>query len=913
MVKFPDWPLRYGASILFVFGVLLPARSIPTRMVTPGLGAIVCLLAVIPAAAYGGFGPGIAATLVIAAGAYPRPMTPANATRHVMFVAGGVGISLVGGRARASRLRSTASDSQLAALLRGLGDPVIATDLSGRITFMNTQAQELTGWTEAEARGVSLPNVFRVDTDTDLADRAVRGRATVSVPEGTRLTPRNASPRPIEGAAAPVLDARGRASGVVLVFRDATERLRAEESLQVQAQLNRAITESAGEAVFLTDERGRVTSLNPEARRLFGFSTEEIAGRVLHDVVHHHDADGRPVPESECPLCGPSPGGEVVRGHEDQFFRSDGSAVEVICSRSPVALPGHRTGAVLIAQDIGGLKKTERELRESSRFNQFVIQNSQDGLFLLDRQLRYRVWNPAMERFTGLRADEVLGRAATDVFPEIQEFGIARVFERVLAGESGLVAELHLKTPIEPGKRWFSATHSPVRSAEGDVDGVIVLIRDIDDQRRVEQANATYARRLEHLREIDVAILEARSAREVSSSAMERLTRIVPSWMSCVLIYDFPRNEFEVLASAGRLGKLLPAGTRAGHLLENNPCVETLKQGRNWVSADVPNADHRSPVVAALAAEGLRSCVFAPLTVGGELIGSLDLGSDRVDDYTQADVDAIRGVADRLAVAIRQALLLKELQDSKENLELLSRRLINAEEGERRRISRELHDEIGQSLTALKIHMHVACKGLPADSPARARLDDGATLIDHTIKQVRGISLDLRPSLLDDLGLVAAVRALVHRQAKIAGFAARFTPDADDLAFRLDTETETACYRVAQEALTNVARYAQAAVVEVALRLGPRDLRLTVRDDGSGFDAGAAQARADSGVSTGMIGMRERVVLLGGRFQIRSAPGEGVEVCAEFPVHADGPDLRLDPDRRRRNGQPWPADEHDVA
>jgi signal transduction histidine kinase len=163
-----------------------------------------------------------------------------------------------------------------------------------------------------------------------------------------------------------------------------------------------------------------------------------------------------------------------------------------------------------------------------------------------------------------------------------------------------------------------------------------------------------------------------------------------------------------------------------------------------------------------------------------------------------------------------------------------------------------------------------------------ARLDDSVSLIDRVLQQVRTLSLDLRPALLDDLGLAPALNWLLHRQAERAGFVARFSADQADA--RLPSDLETTCFRVAQEALTNIVRYARARSVSVELERGAAELRLAVRDDGVGFDVAAARARAARGQSSGLLGMQERVDLLGGQMRIESAPGQGAAIFVWLPL-----------------------------
>jgi len=214
-------------------------------------------------------------------------------------------------------------------------------------------------------------------------------------------------------------------------------------------------------------------------------------------------------------------------------------------------------------------------------------------------------------------------------------------------------------------------------------------------------------------------------------------------------------------------------------------------------------------------------------------------------------------------------------------LQRLSRSLLEAQESERRAVARELHDELGQSLQAIKINLQTAQR-FPQEGAAR--LAESIGLVDHTIQQVRALSVDLRPSLLDDLGLVAALEWYVDRQAQRFGFVGRFVATPHDL--RLNPTVETACFRIVQEALTNVARHAQATHVRIDLRRQDEELHLVIRDDGVGCDARAMQEQAVQGASFGLLGMRERAELAGGTFTMRSAPAQGTEIQLRFPLRS---------------------------
>jgi len=223
----------------------------------------------------------------------------------------------------------------------------------------------------------------------------------------------------------------------------------------------------------------------------------------------------------------------------------------------------------------------------------------------------------------------------------------------------------------------------------------------------------------------------------------------------------------------------------------------------------------------------------------------------------------------------------EKLHDSNDKLQLLSRRLVESQETERRHIARELHDEVGQTLTVAEMNLQALLQTSRA-APFKGRLSESLQAVERVLAQVRDLSLSLRPSMLDDLGLCPALRWYTNRQATLVGLKAEFR--ADDLEDRLDTVIETACFRVAQEALTNVARHARARAVAVELRRLDGQIHLFVRDDGVGFDVSGFREQAVLGASLGLLSMEERATLADGGFACISAPGKGTEIHAWFPV-----------------------------
>jgi len=225
--------------------------------------------------------------------------------------------------------------------------------------------------------------------------------------------------------------------------------------------------------------------------------------------------------------------------------------------------------------------------------------------------------------------------------------------------------------------------------------------------------------------------------------------------------------------------------------------------------------------------------------------------------------------------------LIAKARTGRRRLQILSRKRIDVQEAERRGLARELHDEIGQALTAIKIHLQGAMR-VPEAASVESHLTEGIGIVERVLQQVRNLSLDLRPSMLDDLGLMAALRWYLDRQSQTSGIKIAFIGDPS--IERFPQEIETTCFRLVQEALTNILRHARASEVHVEIAPAEKGLQLVIRDNGIGFDVSDAMEHGRSGESSGLLGMEERAILAGGEINLKSRPGEGAEIRVFIPL-----------------------------
>jgi PAS domain S-box-containing protein len=685
----------------------------------------------------------------------------------------------------------------------------------------------------------------------------------------------------------------------------------AEEALLSQAQ----IIDQIHDAVISTDLDGYVTSWNKGAERMFGYAAEEALGQPI-SFIYREDQHEFMEQQVIAPL-------KAKGRHEIEapVQRKPGESFYIHLSLALLRdSMGSAIGMIGYSMDITERKRAEAQVKAQAQQQTVVAELGQSALTGQDL-------SPLMNEAVAVVAQtlEVEYCKLLELLPGEEAF----LLRAGVGWKEGLVGQALIEAGFDSQAGYTLLSSEPVitedlrtetrfrrpplLSEHGVVSGLSVIIHGRErpfgilgahtarqrtftedeihflqavanvlaaaiERKRTEASLRQQAKRLEILREIDQAILAAQSLKAIVQAALDRIRELVPSLGADVVFFDLEANQGTVLSAvvdneANFADRLVP--------LEVFGDLEELRQGRAYLVEDIDTVAPQQPALQAMRARGVHSYLSVPLVVQGELIGSLNLGANRPGAYRSEDVDIVREVANSLATAIQQAQLFEQVQAAHKRLQSLSRRLVEAEEVERRRIARELHDEIGQTLTAVKINLQAL--QLPAD-PAELgpRLAKSIKIAEQALQQVRNLSLDLRPSLLDDLGLVATLRWYVDRQAQWGGFTAQFIAEPSEID--LPPELEIVCFRVVQEALTNVIRHAAARRVVVELRQHGTELALTVGDDGVGFETQVALERAVGGASMGLLGMQERVLLAGGQIDIESTPGHGAEIRVRFPL-----------------------------
>jgi PAS domain S-box-containing protein len=583
------------------------------------------------------------------------------------------------------------------------------------------------------------------------------------------------------------------------------------------------------DCIVTIDHQGRVVEFNPAAEKTFGYKRDAMIGQLMGDLII-------PPTLRERYRCGLahylSTGEAAVLGQRIEVtgMRSDHSEfpVELATTRVGAQEPPMFTGFI---RDITERKQAEEALAEQSVRYKTLMETSADSICVVNANGDLQEANAEFLRRRGYSAGEAKALNVVDWDPDWTREALKERLRQIMGGHAVFERRHRCKDgsvfDVEVGA-------TSVRIADKQL--FLCVTRDITERKLAERVRHESDERFRQLAEnisetfwVWTAVLGNAQCLYVSP-AYETI------WgRSCESLYSSPQSWKKALHPSDKEQVLAEiANLNIEKMNELTYRIVRPDQSIRWI----------------------RDRIFPVRDVNGVVIRFAGIAED-VTKRKQAE---------------------EQVRKANRQLRILSRRRIQEQEDERRRLSRELHDQIGQSLTAAKINVEALRS---ATSPALiGRLDETTAILDQLLDQVRQISLDLRPPMLDDLGLVPALRSFIDEQGRRASVAVRFS--AENIPEKLDPEIQITCFRIAQEAITNAVRHAKATQLDIALRCTHgKNLRLLARDNGIGFDAHPTQAQA---VDLGLIGIRERAALVGGRAKIISSPRKGTTIDVSLPL-----------------------------
>ncbi|MGE5313107.1 MAG: PAS domain S-box protein [Acidobacteriota bacterium] len=679
------------------------------------------------------------------------------------------------------------------------------------------------------------------------------------------------------------------------LIHDISERIQAEEALHESNDRYRSLVESSPDGVILY-KNGIFLYANSAALSMYGAeSFEMLQSKMVLDLIHEDDRDAISARMQAVET------GEVLPLQETRIRRIDGSILHVESAGSRVNYRGGYANQIII-RDITERKKKEEELFRLNRTYKALSSGSQAMMRATD-ELQFMQDVCTIIREECCYSLVWIGLAQNDEYKSVRpvmysgfdsgyletlniswgdnERGLGPTGTAIRTGEYRTCANMLTDPSFAPWrgeavKRGYASSIAfPLKNQQGTFGALTIYAREPEgfapsEIRLLNEMAADLAYGITALR---LRAEHAKMEEEIRRSRDLLEHRVVERTRELARSEERFRTTLENLPEGCMI---IDCGWM--YLYVNDAIARRMgRRKRDIVAHTVMELEpeiESTPVF-----ECYRSCMEE--RINREFIHDVALADGSTRTIELHCVPIPEGIFVLSADITERIRTERALRQYNEQLQSLSQRLIEAQEAERRRIAFELHDEIGQVLTAIQLNL----RGIVDFEDAKdipERLEETIGFTDRLLQQVREMSVDLRPWMLDQLGLVASVRWYVDKQAQRGKFTMEF--DARNITGRLPTLIEITSYRVIQETVTNIVRHAQATNVRVALALIDGALVAEISDNGIGFSMDELKDRPISGRGLGTLGMKERITSLGGTIEISSAPGRGTTVKFELPL-----------------------------
>ncbi len=580
------------------------------------------------------------------------------------------------------------------------------------------------------------------------------------------------------------------------------------------------VVEELEEMIVVVDRDYRYLLANRAYLESHKVKYEEVVGRFVWEVLDREYFDQVVKPNIDRAFAGQSVKYETDYRYSTQGWR------RLLVLYSPIEHDGRIERVACVLRDITERKRANEALRLAEQKYRDIFENAGEGIFQSTREGQFIAANPALARMCGYDSPEGLITNCTDI--QRQLYADPRVREEYLRAME---------------------THGTVRGFEAE------MFRS-DGQKRLVSVNARAVRdesgRTLYYEGTALDITERKNAEAALRESEERYRELFENSKDAIYMHDLSGRY----VSANRAAEELTGYQRAeilGKHYSNFISPRYLREARENFCRKIDLPIETIYEAEVVCKNGTRK----PVEVSSRMI------------YKEGQVIGVQGTVRDIS----------ERKRAEDVLKTYSRRLLEAQEVERQKIARELHDEIGQVLTAVRLNLQSI--KISANGNAESRIDESMSIVDQALRQVRELSLELRPSLLDELGLVAALRWYSARYSLRSGIETSVTCESE--INRIPHEVSTACFRIAQEALTNSARHSKATKANVSVERRNGELRLTIQDNGVGFDAGLFLNGMGSS-ALGLRGMQERALAVGGHILINSDVGKGAEVKVIVPL-----------------------------
>jgi PAS domain S-box-containing protein len=656
----------------------------------------------------------------------------------------------------------------------------------------------------------------------------------------------------------------------VITLLDITERRRAEETLRKSKEALSTVFNGVYDAIFLHEIDGTIIDVNAKMLQMYRVTREQAT--KLSIVKDYSSTDN--------PLDGLPGVWKRVNSGQNQFFEwkarrpNDGTVFDAEVFLRKLVLDEE---AVILAtvRDITERKLVERAIRESEERHRTLVESSSDAILMIDTRRNIASCNRAFLEMFGYRRDEVEGSSTRILHLTEEHFTTFGDLAYPAVEQEGTFRNewnfVRKDATVFPGETVTSA----IRTPDGTHTGYVSIIRDITERKQAEDEIKRRNLELSALNTIAASVGSSLEMAEILQTLKTLFMEHLEIPGGSIFFYDESRNRTVIDTHWGIPDATLPAfkAFALGHFHR-----ERMYRGQElFFKEDFREVPELTLLGLDVTRPDWQSYLCVPLLAKGEIDGLACLFSRTPTVFSPDQISFFQTIGQQVGVAVQNARLFEQVRAGREQMRMLSHTLVEVQETERRYIARELHDEVGQVLTGLKLSLEMSSR-LP-DKDIRRNLEEAQVTVNRLMGLVRELSLKLRPAMLDDLGLLPALLWHVERFSTQTNV--RVDLRHTGLAGRFSLEVETAAYRIVQEALTNVARHAGVNEATVRIWSDGKLLSVQVEDNGVGFNADAV---LQAGTSSGLAGMRERAVLLGGRLTVDSTPDGGTRVTAELPL-----------------------------
>ena len=624
------------------------------------------------------------------------------------------------------------------------------------------------------------------------------------------------------------------------------------------------------DGLFTTDQEWRITYFNPAAEKITGFSAVDAVGMYCKDVFKNS------ICESSCALKEAIEKGGDIHNREYEITNIEGRKIPIICSTSAFRdTAGRVTGGLEIFKDISELKQLQEEVAKREKKYRRIFEGSHDMIYTTNQQGQILDINQAgVEMLNFPSKEEMLKTVSAQ---DLYRHTLDR--DRFLAtiNRRGQVKDYE----VEFKKRDGTAMHALISSRRhqnpetGDVE-FEGIIKDITHRKRTEEALKQRNRELSILNSIAVALNHNMSLNLILQEALKNILKVLELNRGAIFLVNREQETTEVIAkfgfkaedAEGIQGVFFKDPLLSKALLEDDMLLKPEPIFPTFKARFQTNAEKFSPWL---------TCFL--ITFKGKGVGFLGLDIPSSRRLSQYEFHLMGSLGNFLGGAIVNVQMRETIRRDQHELRRLTAKLFQSQEEERRRIARELHDESGQSLTAVKLALERLEENVPSQEKAlRQEIGEIIRMVRRTSSEIRHLSYHLHPTLLSDLGLEPALDLYFKEIKNHTGFNVEFSIVGFDQ--RLDVDMETVFYRFSQEALTNALKHSGSDNFRLSIIKSYPKIIFRAEDDGVGFDT---QIIGTDKRNLGLLGMRERTSLLGGTFQLRSKPGEGTRIRIEIP------------------------------